>query len=57
MENKKNIEFKSMIVSEENKKYKRKIAKKKISDLPEGDIIIRVKYSSLQQNYKYARGH
>lgn len=52
MENKKNIEFKSMIVSEENKKYKRKIAKKKISDLPEGDIIIRVKYSSL--NYKDA---
>lgn len=45
--------FKAMVVSElESKKFHREIKSKSISDLPEGDILINVKYSSL--NYKDA---
>lgn len=45
--------FKSMVVTEtEEKEYKGEIKSKSISDLPEGDVLINVKYSSL--NYKDA---
>lgn len=50
MENK---QFKAMLITEtENKEFKREIVNRSINDLPEGDIIINVKYSSL--NYKDA---
>jgi len=52
MENFKNVDFFAMKVSEKNGEYIREIVKKKISDLPEGDLIIKVDYSSL--NYKDA---
>lgn len=46
-----NDSFKSIVVTEnEDKKYKRDIKNKSIEDLPEGDLLIEVKYSSL--NYK-----
>lgn len=45
--------YKAMVVHEhENNTFSREIADKKISSLPEGDILINVKYSSL--NYKDA---
>ncbi|MGI9534598.1 MAG: YhdH/YhfP family quinone oxidoreductase [Thermodesulfobacteriota bacterium] len=45
--------FKAMVVSEkEDKKYIREITNRTINDLPEGDVLINVKYSSL--NYKDA---
>ncbi len=45
--------FKAMIVEEtEPKKFTRRIGERKIGDLPEGDLLIRVHYSSL--NYKDA---
>lgn len=44
--------FKAMIVKEENGKYIREIGNKNITDLPEGEVLIKVKYSSL--NYKDA---
>lgn len=45
--------FKAMLVSElENNKFSREIVNREISALPEGDILINVKYSSL--NYKDA---
>lgn len=45
--------FRAMVVSEiEPKKYSREIAEKDISSLPEGEVLINVKYSSL--NYKDA---
>lgn len=45
--------FKAMIVKEvEEKKFTREITTKTISDLPEGDVLINVKFSSL--NYKDA---
>ena len=44
--------FKAMIVKESNGKYIREIGKKNIIDLPEGEVLIKVKYSSL--NYKDA---
>lgn len=48
-----NGKFKSMVVTEtKEKEYKREIKNKSISDLPEGDVLINVKYSSL--NYKDA---
>lgn len=47
-----NIEFKALEVSKVEGEFKRKIIEKEISDLPEGDLIINVKYSSL--NYKDA---
>src|SRR4051812_49914990 len=46
-------EFKAMIVSETpEKKFIREINQKALSDLPAGELIIEVKYSSL--NYKDA---
>jgi putative YhdH/YhfP family quinone oxidoreductase len=48
-----NITFKAMIVTEsDDKKFTREITKKQLNDLPEGEVIINVKYSSL--NYKDA---
>lgn len=48
-----NEKFKSMLISEvENERFDRKIVEKEISDLPEGDVLVNVKYSSL--NYKDA---
>ena len=43
--------FKAMVVEEaEDKRYLRKITDKSVDDLPPGDVLVRVKYSSL--NYK-----
>lgn len=48
-----NSTFKALVVSEtEEKTYTREILAKTVADLPEGDILIRVEYSSL--NYKDA---
>ncbi|QUH18812.1 YhdH/YhfP family quinone oxidoreductase [Alkaliphilus sp. B6464] len=48
-----NNTYNALLVSEtEEKKFKREIVAKQIEDLPEGDVIINVKYSSL--NYKDA---
>ncbi|MBU5674907.1 YhdH/YhfP family quinone oxidoreductase [Alkaliphilus sp. MSJ-5] len=48
-----NNTYSALLVSEtEEKKFKREIVAKQIEDLPEGDVIINVKYSSL--NYKDA---
>ncbi|QQS35925.1 MAG: YhdH/YhfP family quinone oxidoreductase [Ignavibacteriales bacterium] len=44
--------FKAMIVTEENGKFVRTIGDKKINDLPGGEVLIKVKFSSL--NYKDA---
>lgn len=48
-----NIKFRAMVVTEiEDKKFIREIKEKTISDLPEGEVLINVHYSSL--NYKDA---
>ena len=48
-----NVSFKAMVVTEtEDKQFTREITEKSINDLPEGEVIIKVKYSSL--NYKDA---
>jgi len=48
-----NIAFKAMIVTEtEDKRFVRAIGEKRIEDLPAGEVLIRVRYSSL--NYKDA---
>ena len=44
--------FKALLVKEENGKFFREITDRNIDDLPEGDVLINVKYSSL--NYKDA---
>lgn len=44
--------FKAMIVSEKKDKFIRRIGERSIGDLPEGEVLINVKYSSL--NYKDA---
>ena len=45
--------FKALVVEEtEDKKYKRQILNKTIDDLPPGDVVVEVHYSSL--NYKDA---
>lgn len=45
--------FKAMVVSEAgNKQYRREIVQRQIRDLPEGDVLVKVYYSSL--NYKDA---
>ncbi len=45
--------FQAMVVKKtEDKQYTREIAERSIDDLPEGDVLIRVRYSSL--NYKDA---
>jgi putative YhdH/YhfP family quinone oxidoreductase len=45
-------EFKAFIVNEENGRFTRSVISKKIEHLPQGDVLINVKYSSL--NYKDA---
>ncbi|MFA9372263.1 MAG: YhdH/YhfP family quinone oxidoreductase [Labilibaculum antarcticum] len=45
-------EFKALRIYEEDGKFIRRIEKRKIEDLPEGDVIVKVKYSSL--NFKDA---
>jgi len=48
-----NQKFKAMIVSEtSHEKFKREIAEKTVKDLPDGDVLVKVAYSSL--NYKDA---
>lgn len=48
-----NLTFRAMVVTEgENKTFTREITEKQVNDLPEGDVIIKVEYSSL--NYKDA---
>lgn len=47
-----NQSFQALLVSEKDDEFSRKIVSRKISDLPTGDILIRVSYSSL--NYKDA---
>ena len=47
-----NKKFKSLVVSEENGKFIRKIVERNINELPAGDVLINVKYSSL--NFKDA---
>ncbi len=48
-----NIAFRAMVVTEnQDKTFTREITEKHINDLPEGDVIIKVEYSSL--NYKDA---
>ncbi len=42
--------FKAMIVKEDNGKYIRETGNKNIADLPAGEVLINVKYSSL--NYE-----
>lgn len=44
--------FKALRVSEADGKYIRRIEERQLSDLPEGDVLVQVKYSSL--NYKDA---
>ena len=45
--------FKAMVVSEAgNKQYRREIVQRQIKDLPEGNVLVKVYYSSL--NYKDA---
>lgn len=44
--------FKALLVKEENGKFIREITERSINDLPDGDVLIKVKYSSL--NYKDA---
>jgi acrylyl-CoA reductase (NADPH) len=46
------IEFKAFIIEEEEGSFIREIKSKLVSDLPEGDLLIKVHYSSL--NYKDA---
>lgn len=45
-------DFRAMVVKENNGRFDRCIINKSVNDLPEGDILINVKYSSL--NYKDA---
>jgi putative YhdH/YhfP family quinone oxidoreductase len=47
-----NQTFKALRVIEEEGKYIRRIEDRKLTDLPKGDVLVRVKYSSL--NYKDA---
>ena len=46
------MEYKALVTIEENKKFSSSIEKKNISDLPDNDTLINVKFSSL--NYKDA---
>jgi putative YhdH/YhfP family quinone oxidoreductase len=46
------MKFKALIVKEKNGKFIREISTKSIDDLPAGDVLIKVRYSSL--NYKDA---
>ena len=44
--------FKALVVSHEDGKFSSSIVERRIEDLPEGDLLIKVKFSSL--NYKDA---
>jgi len=44
--------FKALLITEENGVFTREVVERQISDLPQGDVLIKVKYSSL--NYKDA---
>lgn len=44
--------YKALLITEENGKFIRQITERKVDDLPSGDVLINVKYSSL--NYKDA---
>ena len=46
------MKFKALVSSESNKKYESKVQSRTIQDLPEGDVLIKVYFSSL--NYKDA---
>lgn len=46
------MEFKALVVSEEDGRYVSKVTTRQIDDLPEGEVLIRVQYSSL--NFKDA---
>ena len=46
------MKFKALVSSESNKKFESKVQSRTIQDLPEGDILIKVYFSSL--NYKDA---
>jgi acrylyl-CoA reductase (NADPH) len=46
------MKFKALVSSESNKKYESKVQTRTIQDLPEGDVLIKVYFSSL--NYKDA---
>jgi len=48
----KNIKFRALEVTEKNGKFYREVIEKNIADLPHGDVLIKVQYSSL--NYKDA---
>lgn len=52
MQNIKNRNFKALVIEKENDQYIRTIQEKSINDLPEGDLLVKVRYSSL--NYKDA---
>lgn len=45
-------EFKALIVSEENGQYVSRVGQRQVDDLPQGEVLIRVRYSSL--NFKDA---
>ena len=44
--------FKALLIEEDNGTYTNKVVERNINDLPEGDLLIKVSYSSL--NYKDA---
>lgn len=46
------IQFKALVVEEENDTFVRNLKNRLVADLPEGDVLVRVKYSAL--NYKDA---
>ncbi len=46
------MNYRALVVFEEDKKFVRRIVSRKLEDLPTGDVLIRVQYSSL--NYKDA---
>ena len=48
----KDDEFRAYVVNEEDNNYIAKITNRKIDDLPKGDLLVKVHYSSL--NYKDA---
>ena len=41
------MKFKALVSSESNKKYESKVQSRTIQDLPEGDVLIKVYFSSL----------
>ncbi len=54
MEDMEDMEFQALLIEEQKdeKKFIRNLVRRKISDLPEGELLVRVRYSSL--NYKDA---